>query len=120
VTADPAVAAAPGAAPRDTAAPGAAPRDTAAAPRLPELVELLQAVTGERDSWAARITPATRLDDDLQLESVELAALSEQLQRRYGAGVDLSAYLAGLDLDALIALTVGDLLSFVGGAEPAR
>jgi hypothetical protein len=85
---------------------------------------MIAAVAGESDRWAAGIGPATRVEDDLQLESVELTALGELVQRRYGAGADLSGYLAGLDLDQLIELTVGDLLAFLTGAvagrEPAR
>lgn len=86
---------------------------------------MIREVTGESDQWAAAIGPACRLEDDLQLESVDLTALGELVQRRYGAGVELSGYLAGLDFDQLIELTVGDLLSFLTAAaarsrEPAR
>jgi hypothetical protein len=89
-------------------------------PPLAELVAMLRKVTGEGDAWARRITPASRLEDDLQLESVELVALSELMRRRYGDGVDLIGFLAGLDLDELIALTVGDLVALVppGDREP--
>jgi hypothetical protein len=83
---------------------------------LRELAGMLREVTGEDERWASRIGPATRIEDDLQLESVELAALGEVVQRRYGARADLSAYLAELDLDQLIALTVGDLLAFLAAA----
>jgi acyl carrier protein len=88
---------------------------------------MLRAVTGQSPAWAARITPDSRLEDDLQLDSVELAALDALLQQRYGDGVDLSGYLAVLDLDQLIALSVGDLLAYLDtvlgdtaiGREPA-
>lgn len=82
---------------------------------LRELTGMLREVTGEGDEWERRITPATRLEDDLQLESVELAALGELVRQRYGDRADLPAYLAGLDLDQLIALTVADLMAFVEG-----
>ncbi|WP_188316860.1 hypothetical protein [Solihabitans fulvus] len=47
------------------------------------------------------------------MESVELVALGESLRDRYGDRVDLPAFVAGLDLDGLIGLTVGDLVSYV-------
>ena len=80
---------------------------------LAELVEMLLDVTGEDKGWAAGITAATRLEGDLQLESVELIALGEQLRSRYGDGVDLGAFVAGLDIDQIIGLTVGDVLAYV-------
>ncbi|BCB74353.1 hypothetical protein GCM10022251_72560 [Phytohabitans flavus] len=78
---------------------------------LRELTGLLRDATGEDERWAEAVTPQSRLEDDLRLESVELAALGEALRARYG--VDLPAYLAGLDLDELIDLTVGDLARLV-------
>jgi acyl carrier protein len=85
-------------------------------PALPELAGMLRDVTGQSQAWAARITPETRLEDDLDLDSVELTALAELVRRRCGPAVDLSGYLSGLDFDELIALTVGDLLTVLGGA----
>jgi hypothetical protein len=78
---------------------------------LRELAGMLRDVTGEDERWAAAVNPASRLDDDLRLESVEVTALGEALRARWG--VDLPAYLAGLDLDQLIDLTVGDLARLV-------
>ncbi len=82
---------------------------------LAELAGMLLGVTGEDERWAAGITPATRLEADLRLESVELAALGGALRDRYGDGVDLLAFVAGLDIDQIIALTVGDVLAYVMG-----
>ena len=78
---------------------------------LRELAGLLRGVTGEDERWAAAVTPASRLEDDLRLESVEVAALGEAMAARWG--VDLLAHLAGLEMDELIDLTVGDLARLV-------
>ena len=78
-----------------------------------ELVELLRQVTGEDEAWAAAVTPATRIDTDLFIDSLELVALSEAMRQRYGERVDLAAYVAGLDLPELIELNVGDLAELV-------
>jgi acyl carrier protein len=74
---------------------------------FPPIVEMLMAATGENAEWAAAITADSRLEEHLRLESMEVLALGESLRERYG--VDLPAYLARLDIDELIALTVGDL-----------
>lgn len=61
----------------------------------------------------------TSFDVDLQLESLEFVALAEQLVQRYGDRVDFVAWLASLELDEIIALTVGDLVAFVASSlEP--
>lgn len=80
---------------------------------LAEFIGMLLDVTGENGRWAARVTPASRLEGDLRLESVELAALGELLRETYGDLVDLAAFVAGLDIDQIIGLTVGDLVAYV-------
>lgn len=90
---------------------------------LRDVAGMLREVTGESSAWEGRITAASRLEDDLHLDSVELAALDAALRRRFGADVDLFGYLALLDLDQLIALSVGDLLGLLPAATdqaPAR
>ena len=82
-------------------------------PVLVDLRALLREATGEDADWAARIGPQSLLEEDLGLESIEVAALGELLCQRYGPAVDLPAYLAGLDLDTLLALTVADLIALV-------
>jgi tocopherol O-methyltransferase len=78
-----------------------------------EIVELLRVAVDEDDAWKATVSPATRLDGDLELESIELAALSRALRERFGAGVDLAAHVAELGVEEIIALTVGDVVAFV-------
>lgn len=74
---------------------------------FPAIVEMLTAATEEDAAWAAGITPESRLEEHLRLESMEMLALGELLRARYA--VDLPAHLARLEIDDLIALTVGDL-----------
>jgi acyl carrier protein len=77
------------------------------------LTGMLRDVTGEDERWAAAVTPASRLEADLGLESVDLAGLGERLRQAYGDQADLAAYLAELEIGQLIALTVGDLAAYV-------
>ena len=62
---------------------------------------------------------ATRLEGDLGLDSVDLAALGAVLRDRYGTAVDLVAYVAGLNIDEIIELTVGDVTGYVNRCRPA-
>jgi hypothetical protein len=75
-----------------------------------EIAILVQEVTGETG-----IGPQTRLDGDLLLDSLELAALNHLMRGKYGENVDLLGFVTNLELDQLIDLTVADVAAFVEG-----
>ncbi|WP_020519767.1 hypothetical protein [Catelliglobosispora koreensis] len=77
-----------------------------------EIAILVQQVTGE-----SGIGPQTRLDGDLLLDSIELAALSRLLQERYGEEADLLRHVASLDIDEIINLSVAGVARFVEERE---
>lgn len=54
-----------------------------------------------------------RLEADLGMDSIELAAFAAALRDRFGDWVDLSDHLAALELDELIGLTVAEVAAFV-------
>ena len=83
---------------------------------LADLSEILGDVIGEDFLLEDELTMETSFDEDLQLESIEFVALAEQLLERYGEKVDFVGWLAGLELDEIIALTVGQLVDFVVSA----
>jgi acyl carrier protein len=86
---------------------------------LAEMIALLRTVTGEDRRWADEITAVTRLEADLYLDSLEMAALSDLARDSYGDQVDLAAFVSGLDLDQIIGLTVGDLAAEVEASRRA-
>ncbi len=61
----------------------------------------------------AEITMDTTFHDDLELESVDLVALSGQLREHYGDRVNFATFIAERDLDEIIALTVGELVRYI-------
>ena len=93
---------------------------------IAQVVGLLRESVGEDRRWPETLGPDTRLDADLVLDSLETAAFAAALSARYGDRVDLLAYIAGLDLDALIGLTIADVAAYVAAqvaiaeAGPAR
>lgn len=86
---------------------------------LTEMIGLLRKVTGEDPQWAGEITSSTRLEGDLLVDSLEMAALCGLAREAYGDQVDLAAFVSGLDIDQLIGLTVGDLVAQVAAAHPS-
>ena len=82
-----------------------------------DLVEALAAATGDESLLSTGIDGTTRLEGDLCLDSVDLAALSAARRARYGSAVDLTRYVAGLEIDQIIGLTVADVAAYVTGAS---
>jgi acyl carrier protein len=80
-----------------------------------DVAEAIAAATGDESLLSTGINAATRLEGDLRLDSLDLAALSELLRDRHGAAVDLAGYVAALDIDHIIGLTVADVAGYVTG-----
>lgn len=90
---------------------------------LDEIKAALTEVVGDDLLLAVDITPDTRFDDDLALESIEFIALGEQLRERYGDRVDFAGFIASMEIDEIMALTVGRLEAYIvsrlGAETPA-
>jgi acyl carrier protein len=84
---------------------------------LEEVAGLIREVIGEEWARETPITMETTFSHDLEVESIELVALSEKLQERYGAEVDFPGWLSGMELDAIIGLTVGQLVDFIASCQ---
>ena len=80
---------------------------------LADIERLLIEVIGDDLLLDGPLTMETSFDEDLQLESIEFVALSEKLLETYGEQVDFVGWLAEMELDDIIALTVGQLVEFV-------
>jgi acyl carrier protein len=80
---------------------------------LDEVVRILTEVVGEDFLLDVEITPDTTFSDDLALESIELVALGEKLQDRYGGQVNFVSFIGGMDIDDIMAITVGQLVGYV-------
>jgi acyl carrier protein len=61
----------------------------------------------------ADITMDTKFHNDLELESIDLVALSGSLRDHYGDKVNFAAFIAERGLEEIIELTVGDLVTHI-------
>jgi acyl carrier protein len=77
---------------------------------------LLIEIIGEEYVLGIEIGMDTSFNADLELESIEFVALASKLKERYGAQVDFVAFLAGMEVAEIIALTVGDLVRYIAGS----
>lgn len=103
----------PGPATTDLSA-DAASTETARGDVLRDVAAMIVDIVGEDYLLDLEIDMETAFNDDLELESIEFVALAERLTDRYGERVDFVAWLADMELDDLIAMTVGQLVEFVG------
>jgi acyl carrier protein len=87
---------------------------------LEEVVGLLTEVVGDDFLLDTEITPDTSFSEDLALESIEFVALSEKLQDHYGARVNLVSFIGDMDIDGIMAITVGELVGYIESQLAAR
>lgn len=80
---------------------------------LADVRAALTEVIGADDLVGIDIEADTSFQEDLEMESIEFVSLSEALMARYGDRVDFVAWMASMELDEILALTVGDLVDFV-------
>ena len=83
---------------------------------LADIAELLRDLLDEYGLEDAEIGMDTRFHDDLELESIDLVTLAGRLAERYGSRVNFAEFIAELDLEEIIALTVGRLVEHVAAA----
>ncbi|MFD3330643.1 acyl carrier protein [Streptomyces sp. NPDC058701] len=85
-----------------------------AADILAEITGMLVEIVGDEYLLADEVTMKTTFNEDLALESIEFVALAELLHQRYGSRVDLMGFLAEKDMDAILAMSVGELVLHIG------
>ena len=90
------------------------------AEQTPASILVLLEVIGDDLLLDGPLTMETSFDEDLPLESIEFVALSEQLLETYGDQVDFVGWLAEMELDEIVALTVGQLVEFVAANAGAQ
>ena len=87
---------------------------------LADIVAMIEEVIGEDWVRETPITMETSFVADLEVESIELVALSEKIQAHYGDGVDFPSWLSGMELEEIIALTVGQLVDYIARCQSNR
>ncbi|WP_046508816.1 acyl carrier protein [Streptomyces odonnellii] len=100
-----------------TAEPGErTPSRTDDAAVLADIADMLRDLLAEDGLDDAEITRETTFHDDLELESIDLVTLAGSLREHYGDRVNVALFIADLELDEIIALTVGELADYVAAS----
>ena len=80
---------------------------------LADVRRIVVEVIGEDYVSELDIERDTAFRADLDVESIELVALGEALRARYGDGIRLAQWIGDMELDEIIAMTVGQLVDHV-------
>lgn len=93
--------------------PGGASDGADEAAVLAVVGDLLAEVIGEDYVSEIEIGRDTAFHDDLDIESIEFVALGELLEERYGSRVDFPGWIATMEVDDIIGMTVGQLVDHI-------
>ncbi|WP_435823908.1 acyl carrier protein [Kitasatospora aureofaciens] len=80
---------------------------------LVEITGMLAAVLDEYGLDTTEVTMETRFTEDLGLESIDLVTLAGLLRERWGDRINFAEFIAGMELDEIIGLSVGRLVTYV-------
>ena len=80
---------------------------------LAEVRAILTEIIGAEYALSLDIDMNTSFDADLELESIEFVKLSAMLTERYGDRVNFVAFLATKELDEIIEMTVGQVVTYI-------
>ncbi|MFF0548727.1 acyl carrier protein [Streptomyces sp. NPDC004311] len=80
---------------------------------LTDLTGMIEKVMGEYGLDDTEITAETRFGRDLELESIDLVTLAGLLEERYGRSVNFAEFVASMELEEIIELSVGRLVAHV-------
>jgi acyl carrier protein len=80
---------------------------------LAEVTRMLVEIIGEDYVLDLSIGMGTSFDADLELESIEFVRLAAKLTEHYGERVNFVLFLAERQIDAIINLTVGDVVRHI-------
>lgn len=80
---------------------------------LAEVRTMLIEIIGAEYALSLDISMGTSFDADLELESIEFVKLSTMLAERYGDRVNFVDFLATKELDEIIAMTVGEVVTYI-------
>lgn len=77
------------------------------------IVEMLADMLSEFGIEPDEIAMGTEFHDDLEMESIDLVGLAGLLRERYGTKVNFADFIAGMELEEIMHVTVGQLVTFV-------
>jgi acyl carrier protein len=85
---------------------------------LDDVRTIIANVIGEDYVAEIEIDRDTLFYADLEIESIEFVALGEYIQDHYGDRIDFPAWIATMEVDEIIAMTIGRLVDHIVTSLP--
>ncbi|MEU2155178.1 MULTISPECIES: phosphopantetheine-binding protein [unclassified Streptomyces] len=80
---------------------------------LADITAMIELVLEDYGLDDTEVGMETRFSRDLEFESIDLVTLAGHLEERYGRTVNFAEFVASMELDDIIQLTVGRLVEYV-------
>jgi acyl carrier protein len=78
-----------------------------------QLERMITDIIGEEAAEFIEISEQSTFVTDLEMDSIQIVQLAEQINELYGKRVDFLSLLSDKSLDELLKLTVGDIVEFI-------
>jgi acyl carrier protein len=78
-----------------------------------QLERMITDIIGEEAAEFIEISEQSTFVTDLEMDSIQIVQLAEQINELYGRRVDFLSLLSDKSLDELLKLTVGDIVEFI-------
>ena len=86
-----------------------------------QLKQFIADIIGEDVFEELSITKDSTFTRDLEMDSIEIVAFAEKVKAEYGSTIDFTSWLASMELEDLIKLSLNDIVDFiVKGLHPAE
>ncbi|WP_300671383.1 phosphopantetheine-binding protein [Desulfoluna sp.] len=80
---------------------------------LETVAGFIRDVIGEDYMDDMDIVLETTFADDLEMESIEIVEFAEKIRDHYGERVDFAQWLSAMELDAIIHLSVAEVVDYI-------
>lgn len=77
------------------------------------LKQFITEVVGEEFASEMNISKESRFTHDLEMDSIEIVAVSEKIKKHFGPSIDFTGWLSGMSIDELISLNMNDIILFI-------
>lgn len=78
-----------------------------------KVTEFLTQLIGEEFIAEYDVNMDSTLTGDLEMESIEIVELSEKIKAFYGEGIGVNDWMAKMNLEELVQLSIKDIVNFI-------
>jgi acyl carrier protein len=78
-----------------------------------QLKQFISEIIGSDYMEALNVTRESIFTKDLEMDSIEIVAFAEKVKGKYGGKIDFVGWLSGMDMDEIISLSLGRIVTFI-------